>query len=367
MYTCVYVGACVHAYMYVCMYQAPATTATSIRRHFAHMAARKPRPKTTRFEAHAFAKEMEPIANQRVVGFEWDGTSYDALERSRTTRSTSSLASHLPVLEPLVRLAPTGFPSHSCVREAMMLLHARFKIFGDIGNTFKVANDAASNWRTMTRHIYDMAKDGVKEPVLQHLIDMIELPLEEQTTDLENHAGGGGGSGADSGGGEEMCAQRVKSMFPDFGDVDDAWSVPDEEEPSSNEDDCQITHVVCKCAECSGKSSQHDHIEIPSAKRGGQRAETVGPKKKPAKKETRQPTGSIVLPVTIVERKKRTEKKHRECYILQATKKKRFVACQNERQSSKYNSNMKTLAKLIATEKVKTIEAARLWAREHSE
>ena len=338
---------------------------------------RSRRPRTMSFGPTVLLEKLTALANLKVVEWQWDGASYEALGRSQTTRSVETLALHLPVLLVLLALAPSGFPAHSCLREGLILCHQKFKIFDEAGkNIGKAANDAAGNWRTTTRHVYDMAKDGVKEPSMQQAIDMISLPSSRSTAavvELVSSDDNREDRSEEDGHVEESClvAADVQSMFADF-----EASLPDEIVQTMSDDDVAVVKVAdcddlaCTCPECL-QAAEAD-IRVPSAKRGGQHTETV-PIKRPAAKQLAAKTrkrlrwkqhyaiASIVQPVTMIERKKRTAKKPRECYLLHAVASNRTVATQNEHQSPHYKRNIEILRTLIGNGKITTVSEVREW------
>ena len=66
---------------------------------------------------------------------------------------------HAEPLEILLAKTPSGFPSHPDLRDTLKILNDFFQIFGTVpeGKVFKECMQAADNWRTMTRHVYDIA------------------------------------------------------------------------------------------------------------------------------------------------------------------------------------------------------------------
>ena len=54
--------------------------------------------------------------------------------------------------------APTGFPSRAALREALLKLHARFNVVGDIENCWRVGSEAADRWRVMMKDLVEFKK-----------------------------------------------------------------------------------------------------------------------------------------------------------------------------------------------------------------
>ena len=125
---------------------------------------RAPRPKTLHVPVADLFDAWAPLARLRDTSFEWDGSAYSKPSRNLSC-DRSGLEAHKDALMELVRLAPTGFPAHASVREALLQLDSRFNIFAGQSNTFKVASDAADVWRVMCRDLYDLKK--IRGPVYQ--------------------------------------------------------------------------------------------------------------------------------------------------------------------------------------------------------
>jgi len=143
-------------------------------------ARRRARPTTTRFDPEALATMWGPLAQRRRPGFAWDGSSYAALGRTYAP-NVASLALHLPALEALVTVAPTGFPSQPCLADTLSHIHRRHNIFEDEMSPNKcrrVAGNAADAWRIMMRHLYEIRKKGATPDSLQRVFCMMELPAQ---------------------------------------------------------------------------------------------------------------------------------------------------------------------------------------------
>ena len=86
--------------------------------------ARKPRPVTSHFEQTELAEKLEPLAKlkQRVLGFSWDGSDYHA-GRGKAA-DVEGLKKHAKVLDIMLGVAPSGFPSQPALR-ATFFPHAQ--------------------------------------------------------------------------------------------------------------------------------------------------------------------------------------------------------------------------------------------------
>ena len=115
------------------------------------MVGRAPRPKTVRVPPDVLFDRWEPFAKLRDAGFEWDGSTYGKPSRALSS-DESGLIRHAGALRELLQLAPTGFPAQSSVRDALLKLHASYKVFScDERMAYRQANDAANVWRIMSR------------------------------------------------------------------------------------------------------------------------------------------------------------------------------------------------------------------------
>ena len=121
-------------------------------------AKRQPRPKTIHFESSNLGENWKPLAELKEPGFKWDGTSYG--RGRQDTPNVSDLAKHTAALDPLISMAPSGFPAHSDLRAAFLALQEATTIFeGPAKYHFNIATDAADNWRVMCRHLYKLKTD----------------------------------------------------------------------------------------------------------------------------------------------------------------------------------------------------------------
>ena len=124
---------------------------------------RSPRPLTSRFCSRSLAASLKPLAQVKgqVLGFKWDGSSYESLSRNRHP-NVGSLEVHAEPLQHILAAAPTGLPRFKMLRVTFLALHADYDIFGDVEprHLFKVATESTDNWRIMARHVYELAKAG---------------------------------------------------------------------------------------------------------------------------------------------------------------------------------------------------------------
>ena len=121
-------------------------------------AKRQPRPKTFHFECANLVAHWQPLAELKAPGFKWDGSSYG--RGRQDTPNVTDLAKHTAALDPLIDLAPSGFPAHTDLRGTFLALQETTPIMeGPDKYHFNIATDAADNWRVMCRHIYKLKTD----------------------------------------------------------------------------------------------------------------------------------------------------------------------------------------------------------------
>ena len=131
--------------------------------------ARRPRPMTCSFEPAELVAAWKSLAGLRDPGFSCQGTSYGSTYRGSADEEG---------LQVLLRFAPTGFPSHPCLRVTLLVLHNEFNILQvDEQKLDKAASLAAEAWRTMCKRVYNLrVAEAISRPAsLQGLIDAIEL------------------------------------------------------------------------------------------------------------------------------------------------------------------------------------------------
>ena len=241
------------------------------------MVTRAPRPLVSHFYPQALVQDLTDLAKLKHPGFQWDGSGYQASKRS-DLGDTEALAKHMVPLTILLKMCSTGFPSHPNLRQALTMLQAKHHIFKECSNVFKVASNAADQWRLMCRHIYNRRREGNQEPLLSGLVDLIVLPSntsaaedtfgEEELPPLEedlstvsalvptNQTLASSQDGI-------LDPERVNSLFPTF---EDSLMVQDDLEDSqrtlswSEEDDCmmlgykeaevRVISQKCMCPAC---------------------------------------------------------------------------------------------------------------------
>ena len=120
---------------------------------------RRGRPSTNRFSPIILAIKWDLLANKRDCGFQWDGSDYDNIKRNLSI-DQAGLCNHGKALGPLLDLAPSGFPSHGCVRATLMELQIRYSLFctdkKDV-TLWPKLNTAADMWRIMCKDVYLLA------------------------------------------------------------------------------------------------------------------------------------------------------------------------------------------------------------------
>ena len=259
---------------------------------------RAPRPRTSHFDATALVNAWAPMARLRR-GIQWDGSGYSALGRTLVP-APASLERHVEPLEKLVELAPTGFPSHPVLRQALAQLHEKFGILGDMrpDQMLKISSQAANHWRIMCRHLYELKKKGgcTGFDAVNKVIDKVQLPSEEVHGE-DDHGNSASQAqaqetdSADAAAGpptppKPLSAQDVQSLFPAM----DQSDIEGLHEPASvdSSDDVELTDAVCWCPACMAASAASlnsadaspllhstGSIPIPCPTRGGQKRETL--------------------------------------------------------------------------------------------
>eukprot|EP00974_Lingulodinium_polyedra_P098660 9562551-Lingulodinium_polyedra.AAC.1 len=151
------------------------------------MSDRSPRPLTVSFAARELTEQWSSLAAMKSPGFFWDGSGYAAKSRSQAADRVG-LERHAAALEPLLRMAPTGFPAIGSVRAALMELHKAWTVFPDVldKHLWKASAEAADNWRIMCKHVYNLKRAGASDfkafPRLKVLVDLIKLPVKTNIT-----------------------------------------------------------------------------------------------------------------------------------------------------------------------------------------
>ena len=296
---------------------------------------RAPRPKTSYFDSEDLFEELRELSKLKDPGFKWDGSTYQKPTRS-TSADHEGLFAHRKALEVLLKVAPTGFPSHSDLKATFVKLHKKEQVFegvrtDDAGKTLKAATEAADIWRIMCRDLYNLRKLEVKDHKVQFLVDMIELSTKEDGStggddivmcddkdDDEQRSGVVSFPDFDSLVDPDLAAddfdsQQAAANFDsqqaadDFDseqaaenfdseqaannfDSEQAAANFDSEQAANNFDseqaaddsDVEIVAMQCRCPVCSKVDTgvSRGSAPIPSAKSGGQRIETVGKKEK---------------------------------------------------------------------------------------
>ena len=233
-------------------------------------------------------RRWEELARLRDCGFRWEGSSYGKPSRSLSS-DEEGLAKHAPGLLALLGLAPTGFPAQASVRDALVKLHSQHAVFDcDSRMVLRYASEAADVWRIMCRDCYELKKKKCRNPTLQSLMDLIELPARSSSSaDLDVACASSAPDTLvdDDNSSGALNAVDVLSLFPSFADFD---------HDAASGDDIEITGMTCTCEHCIGGaagalveieddnatspqiSGPAPHIPIPDARLGAQRKETLG-------------------------------------------------------------------------------------------
>ena len=357
--------------------------------------------------------ELKGLLEKRLPGFQWDGSDYQRPHRNQAA-DKDGLLLYLEPLQKLLKLAPTGFPTHTSLRESFELCDEKFKIFDDKSHgRHTTAARAADVWRKMCADIYQMAKGGVYDASLRPLVACITLKEKSAATSAASpseHAGAKTPTRQDDA--STSAASRspaapsstsiqvadVSSMSPDFDDHDF--------------DDIEIVHVRCNCPDC--------RIAIPPPQSGGQKRaqeaqaadapspppphparririrckmpealtgstaakpkvvkvakkakcsrKKVAKKSKSSRKSThrrlaqgkklRANDRDMELPVRVVTRRPKGDKAG-ESYIMQSSETNKFIVCCNGRNHSEYLAIIKHLADLIGQQRIKTVNSAK--------
>ena len=86
--------------------------------------------------------EWKELLILRDPGFMWDGASYEKSRRSQAAANVAGLVLHYPALLPLIKMAPSGFPSHKDLRSVFEKAQGQH-------NIFNIGGKMCLNWRTM--------------------------------------------------------------------------------------------------------------------------------------------------------------------------------------------------------------------------
>ena len=73
------------------------------------------------FDGQELATRWSIVAKLRNPGFSWDGGSYTANRNG--SGDVEGLRSYAQALIPVLDMAPTGFPSHASMRDAVRKTH----------------------------------------------------------------------------------------------------------------------------------------------------------------------------------------------------------------------------------------------------
>ena len=119
-------------------------------------APRRARPLTIHFDPCALATKLGDLARLKpqVLGFNFEGSDYESCSRTRAPNA-DGLEQHADALLRMLELYPTGFPSFSDLRSALLTLQSHFSIYTDCppAHHYRATTDAADRWRTMLKHV----------------------------------------------------------------------------------------------------------------------------------------------------------------------------------------------------------------------
>ena len=117
------------------------------------MSLKRARSKTEPFDANALATEWGDLAKLKDSGFNWLGEDYEKTKRSQGP-DRQGLKVYAAPLAKLIRLAPSGFPRHVSLRNALKALDSKHKIKPN-GSGSNWADTAAFQWGVMAKHLVD--------------------------------------------------------------------------------------------------------------------------------------------------------------------------------------------------------------------
>lgn len=321
---------------------------------------RAPRARTVHVDEDALLEEWRPLAQLRSTSIAWDGSLYSKSRNQGVDKE--GLIRHKKALVGLCRAAPSGFPSMSSVRGVLLRLEKEFGVLqADPKFVFKVATEAADSWRIMMKHVYTYKK---RKSVPKELRELTDLLIDQ---DIPTSEDGAPDASMD---GSEMVPQTHEDVDAMFGLED--FDVSDS---SSDDLDCEIVAVTCRCAECMSKP----RIADPGV--GKQRQETRGEEGKPVGKppvtrrcSTKQPQGGptkkprlsertrpgaqdrdLMPPFQIAYRRGRREA------VLKAAG--RYVVAVTRGSDGAFDENLKTLLEKLRANEITTLFQARRFIR----
>ncbi len=342
-----------------------------------------PRAKSVVVDPEDLATRWEAVLSLRQPGFDWSGKDYGRLDRGQRA-DVAGLVRHEAALSILLQEAPTGFPTHTSLRDTFVVCDAKWGIFGKHGcdkGRYQAARDASDAWRKMCKDIYDYKKLGIYPPELKALVDLVQTHPPDACLDLVPL------QGAPTDAVQQKAATDAPLQFAEFSDSD-----------------CELIRMTCKCPDCM--------LEIPSASSGAQRVDTLkevaaaqglgqlasAPRRRLTKKGKKphsyaapmtkkaiekKPSGfgkkkqgtaipttqkaaqaaaalrPIVMPIQIVNRLSGDRPK--ESYIMQNTAAFRYVCGVSEKLTPFYMDVVKEAAKQINEEALLTPAEAKAW------
>lgn len=222
----------------------------------------------------------QPFLDKRQPGFKWDGSEYNRPSRNQSV-DKEGLEIYMPPLLVLLGLAPTGFPTHSSLRDSFLQVDEKYGILDTSQPRFHSAGKVADIWRKMCADIYQMKKSGVFNDRLRLLVDAIAMRASSSallTTSpaASPAAASPAASPAALADPPAACPAKVAappaSLLPVFAEFSDNGSQGEDSEDDSSMnwekeeedgDNVVIMSMSCQCSDC--------QAPIPSAAIGGQK------------------------------------------------------------------------------------------------
>ena len=165
-------------------------TTEAILATYAIMAASRPLYKVV--DGHQLMEAWSPWLKLRQPGWAWGGSEYRRPHRNQAADVGGLELYKRPLLK-LLELAPSGFPTHTSMREALLLCDDRFAILALADSSrLERAAVAADVWRKMAKDVYNMAKagtHGAHPPMLKDMVDMIDLSHREGSSPHSSRSG----------------------------------------------------------------------------------------------------------------------------------------------------------------------------------
>ena len=207
---------------------------------------RRSRPTTSKLVVADLLKGWKPLAEKRDCGFSWTGNTYTGKANKGDEKT---LALHYDGLHKLLELAPTGFPDHGGLVDALLQLDADHGILAtDPRFVNRAAALAAETWRLMCKHIYNWHYES-KQCTDKKITDLMNLI----TTASDGVGEPDKAAGEPD---EELDAATVQALFPSTEiEIDAAQQIAVDVDGS--DDDLIFCGAVCQCEQCVPKKAAH--------------------------------------------------------------------------------------------------------------